>query len=90
MPQIAKIYLDFPFISEAITNESVDKCMKQSMEELRPTMRTGIPSLGLKPTDPLSIENLELQHQNPPLDIDTKLTDVSLPSVLNLLTKNTM
>ena len=56
------------------------------MEELRPTMSTGIPSLGLKPTDPLSIENLELQHQNPPLDIDTKLTDVSLASVPNLLT----
>ena len=41
-------------------------------------MSTGIPSLDLKPTDPLTIDNIDLNRDIPPFTIRTKLDNVSL------------
>jgi len=69
-----KVILHF---SDAVTNESVNECLKQSLEDLRPYMSTGIDSLDLKPTDPLMIDNLDLNREIPPFKIQTTLSDVS-------------
>ena len=64
--------------SDAITNEAVNDCLKQSLEELRPYMKTGIDSLDLKPTDPLEIDNFEVFREIPPVTIQTKLNNVGI------------
>ena len=66
------------YLSEAIANESVNSCLNETIEDLRPAMRTGISSLGLKPTDPLEINNLEIYRKLPAIDIQTKLKNVSI------------
>ena len=48
------------------------------MENLRPYMKTGIKSLGIKPSDPLMIDNLEINRDIPPLTIRTKISNVSI------------
>ena len=62
--------------SDAVTNESVNECLKESLEDLRPYMSTGIASLDLKPTDPLMIDRLELNRDIPPFKIATTLDNV--------------
>jgi hypothetical protein len=69
-----KVILHF---SDAVTNESVNDCLKESLEDLRPYMSTGIDSLDLKPTDPLMIDNVDLRREIPPFKIQTELTNVS-------------
>jgi len=66
------------FSGDAITNEAVTGCLKQAMEDLRPYMSTGIDSLGIKPTDPLMIDNLDINRDIPPLTIRTKISNVAV------------
>jgi len=64
------------FSGEGITNESVNECLKEAIEDLRPYMSTGIPSLGLKSTDPLKVKDTDIIRDVPPINIQTKLTNV--------------
>ena len=66
------------YCRDAVLNESVNDCLKEAIEDLRPYMSTGIPSLNLKPTDPLTIDNIDLNRDIPPFTIRTKLDNVSL------------
>ena len=72
--------LFFKYFRDAITNEAVNDCLKQSLEELRPYMKTGIDSLDLEPTDPLMIDNFEVFREIPPVTIQTKLNNVRIKS----------
>ena len=67
---------------DAVTNESVNTCLKKSLEELRKYMSTGIDSLDLEPTDPLMIDNLEVSRESPLFSIETKLDNVSIMSMV--------
>ena len=70
------------YCRDAVLNESVNDCLKEAIEDLRPYMSTGIPSLDLKPTDPLTIDNIDLNRDIPPFTIRTKLDNVRLILVI--------
>ena len=75
----------FLLFRDAITNEAVNDCLKQSLEELRPYMKTGIDSLDLEPTDPLMINDFEVNREIPPVTIQTKLNNVGIKVMIYIL-----
>lgn len=75
------------FSGDAVTNESVNECLKESLEDLRPYMSTGIDSLDLKPTDPLMIDNVDLRREIPPFKIQTELTNVEVRGLSKFVTR---
>jgi len=72
---------------DAVLNESVNDCLKEAIEDLRPFMSTGIPSLDLKPTDPLTIDNIDLNRDIPPFTIRTKLDNVIARGLSKFVTR---
>jgi len=75
------------FSGDAITNEAVNECLKQSLEELRPYMKTGIDSLDLEPTDPLMIDNFEVYREISAVTIQTKLKNVAVRGLSTFVTR---
>jgi len=75
------------FSGDAITNEAVNECLKQSLEELRPYMKAGIDSLDLEPTDPLMIDNFEVYREISAVTIQTKLKNVAVRGLSTFVTR---
>lgn len=44
-----------------VANDPINTCLGATLEDLRSLMPTGIPELGLRPTEPLKIENIEFK-----------------------------
>ena len=44
-----------------VANDPINTCLGATLEDLRSLMPTGIPELGLRPTEPLQIENIEFK-----------------------------
>ena len=57
--------------------KSLDSCLRDTLEELRTYMPTGIPELGLVPTEPLTIPYLPFRSGAGAVRIDSTFTDVS-------------
>ena len=48
-------------LSKCVETKTLDTCLAEILEDLRSLMPTGIPELGLRPTEPLNIENIQFK-----------------------------
>ena len=48
-------------LSRCVATQTLDTCLAKILEDLRSLMPTGIPELGLRPTEPLKIENIQFK-----------------------------
>ena len=48
-------------LSRCVALQPIDTCLGKILEDLRSLMPVGIPELGLRPTEPLKIENIQLK-----------------------------
>ena len=48
-------------LSRCVATQTLDTCLAKILEDLRSLMPTGIPELGLRPTEPLQIENIKFK-----------------------------
>lgn len=48
-------------LSRCVANQPIDTCLAKILEDLRSLMPVGIPELGLRPTEPLKIENIQFK-----------------------------
>ena len=60
--------------------------MFQTLEELRPLMRTGIPKLGLPPTEPMNIESMQFSQGSPPVVVQASFENVVVKGLSNFVT----
>ena len=60
--------------------------MFQTLEELRPLMRTGIPKLGLPPTEPMNIESMQFSQGSPPVVVQASFENVVGKGLSNFVT----
>ena len=60
--------------------------MLQTLEDLRPLMRTGITKLGLPPTEPMNIESMEFAQGAPPVIVKASFSNVVVKGLSNFIT----
>ena len=48
-------------LKRCVNLQPIDTCLAKTLEDLRSLMPTGIPELGLRPTEPLKIENIQFK-----------------------------
>ena len=58
----------------------------QTLEDLRPLMRTGITKLGLPPTEPMNIESMEFAQGAPPVIVKASFSNVVVKGLSNFIT----
>ena len=58
----------------------------QTLEDLRPLMRTGISKLGLPPTEPMNIESMEFAQGAPPVIVKASFSNVVVKGLSNFIT----
>ena len=65
-------------LSRRVATQTLDTCLAKILEDLRSLMPTGIPELGLRPTEPLKIENIQFQTRpGIAVQIDSEFSNVS-------------
>merc|ERR1712107_960341 len=57
------------------TGSSLDSCLLQLADKLKPYMKTGIPSLDIPKTDPMDIDKIAFQLKNPLGVVTVKFTE---------------
>merc|ERR1712107_704751 len=57
------------------TGSSLDSCLLQLADKLKPYMKTGIPSLNIPKTDPMDIDKIAFQLKNPLGVVTVKFTE---------------
>merc|ERR1712083_525087 len=67
---------------------SINKCMADTLEALRPTMKTGYPDLKLPPTDPMKIEHIDFKLEDQLVNVTTEFTGISLQGLSNYQLKD--
>ena len=58
----------------------------QTLEDLRPLMRTGITKLGLPPTEPMNIESMEFAQGAPPVIVKASFSNVVVKGLSSFIT----
>lgn len=53
----------------AANSNTLNKCLRLIVQDLRPKLRTGIPELNLPPLDPLHLRTVQFQHGTGPIKI---------------------
>ena len=66
-----------------VANSPINSCLEATLEDLRSLMPTGIPELGLRPTEPLKIENIEFKTRPNivGVQIESEFSNVSMNKV---------
>ncbi|XP_045626413.1 protein takeout [Procambarus clarkii] len=65
----------------------LDECLKQSLEDLRPTFRTGIRELSLPPLEPMSINSIVFNQGAGAVAVEATFTQVKVTGLSNFTTK---
>lgn len=65
----------------------LDSCLMQSLEDLRPTFRTGIPELSLQPLEPMSINSIVFRRGEGAVAVESTFTNVEVTGLSNFSTK---
>jgi len=61
-------------------------CLRQTLEDLRPLMRTGIPQLNLPVTEPMNVEAIEFEQGVPPVVVKAAFSNVVVKGLSNFVT----
>lgn len=63
-------------LQRCVKTTDINVCLRNTLEELRGFMSTGIPELNLRPTEPLRIENIGFQSSVAVVNVDSKFSNV--------------
>ena len=58
----------------------------QTLEDLRPLMSTGLPALGLPPTEPMNIESMQFAQGAPPVIVQASFSNVTVRGLSTFIT----
>lgn len=74
-------------LSRCVATQTLDTCLAKILEDLRSLMPTGIPELGLRPTEPLKIENIQFKTRpGIGVQIDSEFSNVIVRHLSNFIT----
>lgn len=65
-------------------DESLNKCLRQILIDLRPKFTTGVPELNIPPMDPLKITNVAFQHGSGPVKVIASFSNVDVRGLSSL------
>ncbi|XP_029169662.1 protein takeout-like [Nylanderia fulva] len=78
-----------PFLKICHRNDpNLNECVKQSVELLRPYLRTGIPELQIPPCEPLHVPQIEISQAVGPISIRSTYSDIEVRGGTNFLLKS--
>ncbi|KAI4485986.1 hypothetical protein M0804_006475 [Polistes exclamans] len=61
----------------------LNKCMKESMEQLKPYLNKGIPELNIPPCEPLYIDRADCNQTSGSISINSSFTDIQIFNAFN-------
>ncbi|KAL0101135.1 hypothetical protein PUN28_018766 [Cardiocondyla obscurior] len=70
------------------SDPNLNECIKQSIELLKPYLRSGIPALQIPPCEPLRIPQIEISQSSGPIFIESTYTDIEVQGGINFILKN--
>merc|ERR1712080_145656 len=70
------------------SGKSINTCLSDTLEALRPTMKTGYPDLGLPPSDPMKIKQIDFKLQDQLVNVTTEFTGINLAGLSNYQLKD--
>ncbi|XP_059090608.1 protein takeout-like [Tigriopus californicus] len=65
----------------------INNCLRSTLEELRGTMRSGLPELNLPPSEPLQIKNIEFSSKLAFVNVDSQFSSVTVVGLINFETR---
>ncbi|XP_064107485.1 protein takeout-like [Macrobrachium nipponense] len=65
---------------------ALNDCLKQTLEDLRPRLLTGIPELGLPQLEPMKIQNLVFRQGDGAVTVESTFTDVTVTGLSKFTT----
>ncbi|XP_068214566.1 protein takeout-like [Palaemon carinicauda] len=65
---------------------ALNDCLKQTLEDLRPSLRTGIPELNLPRLEPMQVPNLVFQQRDGGVTIESTFTDLTVTGLSQFTT----
>ncbi|RZF33318.1 hypothetical protein LSTR_LSTR007663 [Laodelphax striatellus] len=65
----------------------LNNCLKAAIKGILPELVKGIPSLGVWPLDPLSIQNLQIKQGSGPVSIDLTFININMTGIRSLTLK---
>jgi len=57
---------------------SLNSCLSDLAERLRPYMKSGLPDYGVPPTEPMFIDRIQLKLAKPPIDVTVTFEDTTV------------
>ncbi|KAL6428596.1 hypothetical protein ACFW04_007905 [Cataglyphis niger] len=78
-----------PFLKICHRNDpNLNECVKQSVNSLRPYLKTGIPALQIPPCEPLRVPQIEISQAVGPISITSTYTDIEVQGGTNFTLKS--
>lgn len=78
-----------PFLKICHRNDpNLNECVKQSVNSLRPYLKTGIPELQIPPCEPLQVPQIEISQAVGPISIRSIYTDIEVQGGTNFILKS--
>jgi len=73
-------------LSNCAASSTLNFCLKQTLEELRPLMSKGIPQLRIPPTEPMNVDTLNFKQGQPPVIVSATFNNVVVTGLSNFIT----
>lgn len=67
-------------------NNPLNQCLRETLDDLRPLMLTGIPELGLPRTEPMNVDVISFNQGAPPVKISAQFSNVVVTGLSNFQT----
>jgi len=67
---------------------NLNECVKQSIDLLRPSLKTGIPTLQIPPCEPLRVPRIEISQSAGPVSIRSTYTDIEVQGGTSFILKS--
>lgn len=85
---IAKHPISAPYLKICHRNDSnLNGCIKQSIDLLRPYLKTGIPALQIPSCEPLRVPQIEISQSAGPVSIRSTYTDIEVQGGTSFILK---
>jgi len=73
-------------LASCAAGSTLNFCLKQTLEDLRPLMKTGIPQLRIPPTEPMNVDTIAFQQGQPPVVVSATFNNVIVKGLSTFVT----
>jgi len=73
-------------LANCAANNQLNTCLRQTLEDLRPLMRVGIPALKLPVTEPMNVDTIEFKQVVPPVSVRAVFSNVVVTGLSTFIT----